>query len=296
MTLLRLQKRHFPRANVGTLLMLLLTCVSTRTANASTTKTQHSGTEIVFGAQLQMNDELWRVLFQSLRVDLAAGSDESPKVVVLDRNPALIFHKDLAPETSFGFVLQVKLLGSCDVASAGYYPFPNGPLGWVKMVSGHTQPLISINCIRLAQLLGPEACNLDKQRRRRATAQALAHVLIHEWIHIATPRPSHHVHGIMKSSISVKELTAESAIRVGRLEAEHRDQTSGITRIRINSHQLFTASSQDACCPEIRLLVFAACRDPSRSHCPSESCCLYCPHDTSVKHKRFTTQIGRAHV
>ena len=209
MTLLRLQNRHFSRANVGTPLMLLLTCVSTLTANASTTKTQQPGTEIVFGAQLQVNDELWPVLFQSLRVDLTAGSDESPKGVVLDRNPALILHQDLVPETAFGFVFQVKLLGSCDVLSAGYYPFPNGPLGWVKMVSGHIQPLISIDCTRLAQSLGPEARNLHKQGRRRATAQALAHILIHEWIHIATQRPSHDVHAIMKSSISVKELIAD---------------------------------------------------------------------------------------
>jgi hypothetical protein len=208
MTLLRLQKRHFPRANVGTLVMLLLACVSTHTANASTTKTREPSTKIVFDAQLQVNDELWPVLFQSLRVDLAAGSDESPKGVVLDRNPALTRHNDLVPETAFGFVLQVKLLGSCNLASAGYYPFPNGPLGWVKMASGHLQPLISIDCVRLAQLLAPQACNLDKQGRRRAIAQAIAHVLIHEWIHIATPRPSHDVHGIMQSSISVKELVA----------------------------------------------------------------------------------------
>lgn len=208
MTLLRLQKRHFPRANVGTLVMLLLACVSTHTANASTTKTREPSTKIVFDAQLQVNDELWPVLFQSLRVDLAAGSDESPKGVVLDRNPALTRHNDLVPETAFGFVLQVKLLGSCNLASAGYYPFPNGPLGWVKMASGHLQPLISIDCARLAQLLAPQACNLDKQGRRRAIAQAIAHVLIHEWIHIATPRPSHDVHGIMQSSISVKELVA----------------------------------------------------------------------------------------
>ena len=208
MTLLRLQKRHFPRANVGTLVMLLLACVSTHTANASTTKTREPSTKIVFDAQLQVNDELWPVLFQSLRVDLAAGSDESPKGVVLERNPALTRHNDLVPETAFGFVLQVKLLGSCNLASAGYYPFPNGPLGWVKMASGHLQPLISIDCARLAQLLAPQACNLDKQGRRRAIAQAIAHVLIHEWIHIATPRPSHDVHGIMQSSISVKELVA----------------------------------------------------------------------------------------
>jgi hypothetical protein len=44
-------------------------------------------------------------------------------------------------------------------------------------------------------------------------AQAIAHVLIHEWIHIATQRPSHDAQGLTKASISVNELIADPSDR-----------------------------------------------------------------------------------
>jgi hypothetical protein len=107
MNLLRFHYRHIPETSAGILLMLLLACASTLTANALTTQEKQSGTEIVFDAQLQVSDELWPALFHSLRVDLAVGGDESPNGVVLDQNPALVLHKDLVPETAFGRILPV---------------------------------------------------------------------------------------------------------------------------------------------------------------------------------------------
>jgi hypothetical protein len=150
MTFFQIKNRRFSRAKVGTLLMFLLACVSTLTANAST-KTRQSGRVIVFDAQLQVNDKLWPASFQTIRVNLAAGGDESSKGIVPDRSSALILRKNPVPETAFEFILRVRFLGRYDVASAGYYPLPNGPLGWIRIVSGHTQPFISINCTRLAQ-------------------------------------------------------------------------------------------------------------------------------------------------
>jgi len=150
MTFFQIKNRRFSRAKVGTLLMFLLACVSTLKANAST-KTRQSGRVIVFDAQLQVNDKLWPASFQSVRVNLAAGGNESPKGVGLDGSSALIIRKDPVPETAFQFILRVRFLGRYDVASAGYYPLPNGPLGWIRMVSRRTQPFMSINCTRLAQ-------------------------------------------------------------------------------------------------------------------------------------------------
>jgi hypothetical protein len=40
-------------------------------------------------------------------------------------------------------------------------------------------------------------------------AQAIAHVVIHEWIHVATQSPAHGAHGITKQFLSPEELTAE---------------------------------------------------------------------------------------
>jgi hypothetical protein len=39
-------------------------------------------------------------------------------------------------------------------------------------------------------------------------AHAIAHVLIHEWIHVATQSSSHSAHGITRASLSVRELIA----------------------------------------------------------------------------------------
>jgi hypothetical protein len=50
---------------------------------------------------------------------------------------------------------------------------------------------------------------LNKYERRHEMAQAIAHVVIHEWIHIATQSPAHGARGITKQFLSPAELTAE---------------------------------------------------------------------------------------
>ena len=208
MNFFRLQFRHIAKTSAGILVMLLLAWVSTPLLNA-----QQSGTEIVFSAQLQVTDQLWPVLFQSWRADLAAGDDDSSSGVLLDQNPTLILRRNFVPETSFDSILRVKVLGRCDLISRTHQAFPDRPLGWVPMISGQNQPFISIDCARLSELLGPKAFGLDKKECRRAMAQAIAHVLIHEWIHIAMQRPSHDSQGIMKASISVKTLIVDPSDR-----------------------------------------------------------------------------------
>jgi hypothetical protein len=214
MNLLRFQYRHIPRATVGLLLTLMLASVPTPPLNA-----QQRGTEIVFSAQLQVSDELWPVLFQSLRADLAVRGDESPRGIVLDQNPTLIRRRDFVPGTAFDSILQVELTGRCDLVARAYPAFPDRPLGRVPMVSGQIQPFISIDCTRLAESLARTALDLNKEEGRHVMAQAIANVLIHKWIHIATQRRAHETQGIVKASISVKTLIAEPPTNVCRLES-----------------------------------------------------------------------------
>ena len=215
MNLLRFQYRHFPKGGISILLMLLA-CVLTLTANA-----QQSGTEIIFYAQSQTGDELWHALFQSLRADLAAGAGEANNVV-LDQKPTLFLRRDFVPGTSFDSILQVELRGRCDFVPQKYHTFPDGPLGWVPITSGHIQPFISIDCTRLAQLLERAAFGLNKEERRHVMAQAIARVLIHEWIHIETQRSSHDTQGIMKASISAEELMADPRDKLSQRQNSHR--------------------------------------------------------------------------
>jgi hypothetical protein len=79
----------------------------------------------------------------------------------------------------------------------------------VPLVSGKIQPFVSIDCTRLAQVLRPTAAGLDKQAREDVMAQAIAHVLIHEWSHIVTQSSAHSSHGITQAYLSVNDLIAE---------------------------------------------------------------------------------------
>jgi hypothetical protein len=200
MSLHRLQYRVASRAIVGVLLAF---------APTLTLYAQQSDTAIVFYAQARMSEELWPDLLQSLRADLAAGSGELPNGFVLDHPTFFQGSDDLAVGIDFSKVIEVKLLGRCDVLPQADRPSLTGPLGWVLQVSGEIQPFIFVNCTRIAQVLRPTAAGLDEQRRRREMTQAIAHVVIHEWIHIATQNPSHGAQGITKQFLSVDELIAQ---------------------------------------------------------------------------------------
>jgi hypothetical protein len=176
---------------------------------------QQSGVAIVFLAQPEVGEEFWPILFQSLREDLEAGAGEVPAGVVLDRNPALLRRDDLVRGIQVASVIEVRLLGRCDVLPQADRPWRRasaGPLGWVERTRGRTggeiPPFVFIDCERLAQVLGPATLGLNQKQRRQAMARAIAHVLIHEWIHVGTQSSSHSAHGIERASLSVRELIA----------------------------------------------------------------------------------------
>jgi hypothetical protein len=204
MSLLQLQFRDVSRAKVGILFAFLLTYALGPALHA-----QQPGTAVIFYAQLQLNDELWPDLLQSLHADLAAGMGEGPNGFALQQNPAFYRGNDLTMEINFSKVIVVKLLGRCDVLPQSDRPSLDGPLGWVLMVSGTIQPYIFVDCARIAQALRATSLGLNKYESRHEIAQAVAHVVIHEWIHIAAQCPSHGAHGITKQFLSPAELTAD---------------------------------------------------------------------------------------
>jgi hypothetical protein len=191
---------------IGLLFAILLASVWPALLHA-----EASETAIVFYAEPQIHEELWPALFQALDENLAAGIGETPVGVALDRNPVLLRSRDIYPGIEYPIMIQVRLLGRCDVVPQADHPLAKGPLGWVEMVSGGIQPLIFIDCTRLAKVLGPATLGLDKQGRQQAISQAIAHVLIHEWIHIATQNPAHGTRGVTKEHLSVRELTTPPA-------------------------------------------------------------------------------------
>jgi hypothetical protein len=213
MILLRVQYRQHIGAVPGILLALFLVfgracSVSAAAIPAPISNAEQSGTAIVFYAQPQMKEDLWPALFEALRADLADGAGELPDGLVLDKEPTFVRGSEDLRGVLFSKVISVKLLGRCDVLPQADRPALSGPLGWVLLVSGKVQPFVSIDCRRLTQVLRSKLTGLTVEGRRCAVAQAIAHVLIHEWVHIATQSSSHGARGIAQANLSVDELIA----------------------------------------------------------------------------------------
>jgi hypothetical protein len=169
---------------------------------------QQSSTAIVFYAQPQVSEDMWPSLFQIVRADLASGAGESANGVALDKDPILVRGDEDLGGILFSHIISVKLLGRCDVLPQTNRPGVTGPLGWVPLVSGEIQPYVFIDCTRIAQVLRPAIAGLNREDRRYAMMQAIAHVLIHEWIHIATQSDAHGRRGIMQAYLSANQLIA----------------------------------------------------------------------------------------
>jgi hypothetical protein len=202
---------HLPFISGGCLVLLLWAQTYSALAAAipeAMSPTQNSHTAIVFYAQPQVSDDLWAALSQHLR--LADGARELLNGLDLDKEPTLVRGSEDLLGTVFSKVIVVKLLGSCDVFPQPERPALRGPLGWVMLISGEVQPYVSIDCTRLVQVLRPKLIGLTKAGRRDAMAQAIAQVLIHEWIHIATQSSSHGARGVRQASLSADELISAS--------------------------------------------------------------------------------------
>ncbi len=213
MSLLWIQQRRVSGAVFGILFVLLPACARTRDAWAaaippSPLNAPQSGTTLVFYAEPQVSEDLWPALFQVVRADLADGAGEISNGVVLDKDPTFVRGNDDLHGISFSNVISVKLLGRCDVLPQPDRPLLRGPLGWVLLVSGRIQPFIFIDCARIAQVLRPKAASLHKEDRQYAMEQAIAHVLIHEWSHIAGQTSTHTPRGVTQAYFSANELVA----------------------------------------------------------------------------------------
>jgi hypothetical protein len=214
MSLLRLQHRQAGGAILGILLTLL-----PASAHVLPVRAQESDTTIVFYAQPKVSGDFWPLLFQVLRADLADSEGELPNRFVLDKKAVLVRGDDDLRGIVFSRVITVKLLGRCDVLPQTEHP-SRGPLGWVPLVSGTIQPFISIDCTRIAEVLRSRAAGLSKQDRQYLMDQAIAHVLIHEWDHIATQSSHHTSRGIGQAYLSVNDLIEEP--KSNRLSAANR--------------------------------------------------------------------------
>ena len=167
-----------------------------------------------------ISNEFWPITVSALREELASGAPETRflpgQAAGADpsTDPAVqILRGDsIAPGLNADNPITIYLHGDCLVLrsfSVGR-PSSSGPLGWVRLNHGHIEHFIHVECTRLAQTLASQTYGLDRDQQDRLMARAIARVILHEWIHIATQNSGHARDGLAKATFSPRDLIAKT--------------------------------------------------------------------------------------
>lgn len=161
-------------------------------------------TTFVILANRHTQPRLWPVLEADLRRDAAAIRPTAP----VSAGVHIVLAGPGIPGPSFPSRLEVEFLGRCDTAWNAGRPVHSDALGWVLEDSNKIAPVIYVDCAQINDLLGLHARIIPENLRLRIASEAISHVILHEWIHIATQSDAHSSHGIMEPSLTAKQLTA----------------------------------------------------------------------------------------
>lgn len=183
-------------------LTLFVTCLESPAQNTS-----QPATTLVVLANRQTQKHLWPVLVSTLRRDAATASQSAP----INGEPQIILGGADVPGPAFPSRIEVQLLGACDDPWDADRPAKSSPLGYVHEDAGMIAPIIYIDCAQVSQLLWPQTRSMTQRQRLQLTSEAISHVILHEWIHIATQSSAHTSRGIMQSALSLHELTTPIA-------------------------------------------------------------------------------------
>jgi hypothetical protein len=193
------------RLNIVSLLLAVPVLISARVSPAQ--GSNQVETAVVFYADPGVEASVWPSLVDAFHNEVVREASDYP--LPTDAEP--IRGSSVVEGQQFGKIIQVHLIGRCDVAEQAERPLSRGPLGWVLDVSGEVQPFVYISCDRLAQFLNPTTLGMNDDQRREAMARAISRIAIHEWIHIDTQSGRHASHGIRQAELSDTELTGGSA-------------------------------------------------------------------------------------
>jgi hypothetical protein len=165
-------------------------------------KISTASTTLVVLADHHIQDHLWPILVATLIRDAAAQSE----LASVNGNLKIILSGINTPGPIFPSRIEVELIGRCDLAWDHNASLRYGPLGWVLGKPGQIAPIIYVDCAEIGQIIYPSTRNMTENQRLRATSEAVSHVILHEWIHIATQSPAHAAHGIMQPALTAPEL------------------------------------------------------------------------------------------
>ncbi len=171
-----------------------------------------------------MTDQQWTALVAALGEELASSSAEirglkQDAVGISSQSSKsgssaqiqILRGDRITPGQSIENPVTVFLHGDCTIL-----PHPprvlfedgqiSGPLGWVRRNHGHIEPFVHVECGPLAQMLATRAYGHDRKYRDQLLAIAIARVILHEWIHIATQSPLHSRDGLAKAQFNSADL------------------------------------------------------------------------------------------
>lgn len=192
------------RCLIGALALLQLSTFSTIQAAAQVARIPH--TSIVVFADRPMRSEQWASLFAGLHTGLAKGGAETQ---VLDQNAEFVRGQDIGPGLLVDSAITVYLHGDCMLRPVALRTAFGVPLGWVFQVDGRIQPFVHVDCTAIADVLGSRARGLDNNMRTAMMGEAMARVVLHEWIHVATQSGTHAVRGIEKAQFGAEDLMGD---------------------------------------------------------------------------------------
>lgn len=157
-------------------------------------------TTLVVLADHPVEQTLWPTLVSALRQ--AAASGEAPVSGDLE----IVAARRGMEGPAFPERIEVELLGHCDALWNQDAPTHAGPLGWVLENSGKIAPVIYVDCAQLDNFIWPWTRTLPRDQRLQAASEAIAHVIFHEWTHVATQSAHHASRGLMQPELSIHEL------------------------------------------------------------------------------------------
>jgi hypothetical protein len=179
--------------------------VSASKASAESPMPHTSHTTMVIFTDHPMEDDQWSALVRELQrceIRLETVARE------IDGGLEVLRGRDLVTSVSVDQVISVSLIGDCTLLP-GSRRIVKGALGWVKKVDGEIQPFIHVSCERIVEMLQPLALGMNRERRDAVMAEAMARVISHEWIHIATQKTGHEKSGVMESHFQVSDLLTD---------------------------------------------------------------------------------------
>lgn len=132
---------------------------------------------------------------------------------VLDPNPEMLRGDQFVAGTEVHSAVTIFLHGNCALHPQPLPKHYGVALGWVRESQGVIQPFVDVNCTEIGKVLGHRAGEMNRVKRIPSMADAMARVIVHEWIHIATQSAGHAENGVAKASFSAGDLLQdESAV------------------------------------------------------------------------------------